>query len=749
MNQQSPEQLGTHIPDRPMPGALFAGIGFAILFAVCAAASLFIIFRPFFATNFDAIVADPADGRYEIAILEHWTRTFHGQDPIASPNFFYPEKKVLGNSDTLLGLGLPYAGFRSVGADRYLALELVMMLVTVLGLFGMYRLLFEVLRFRRSTALFGAFLFIISNMYYIDVVHTHLNCAVVAPWLFVFAARFWRARASRPTTARLWICAFSLLMALFFYTTYYEAWFFVLCGASGIVLYVAFAYFVGGQMVSRMLRELREQMLNLSLGLCVFLIAMVPFFALYLPSLHRTGHRTLGETLYFMPAPLGIFDVGKDSLVWGRMSARIEDLISPGGVHEHPTGWPLLTVMVFVAVSIYCGMSLWRSRHGNREIENWILCTMSAIALTCLTLWTAGVRIGEHAPVWTVLWRLLPGAAALRVPQRINLVLNIGVVIVCMFGLETIRRKRAFRGVLAYLTVLLAGALIVEQINFMPTHLISRKVEAQKFSIIPPPPKECAEFYVSNWSKSSTGMLYRQTDGMLVAEQYGIPTLNGYSSWFPQGWNLMGAARGRVGAEAVDWLKQHGISDGLCALDMNSGTWSPVDVQRYVLPAHIDEVPAGKLEDPDFEEVDLDAWQPFQWLRASVSSAEAHGGTQSLAETGGTGSMYQDVTGLQPGQRYRVSAWVAASPGATAGAQMAVYGQGAKMAIFSNELHPGADWQPVSDSVTLGKASTTVRIHLFRTAGTGTIYWDDVRIEPVNGSDDATTKTTSSTTVVK
>jgi hypothetical protein len=56
------------------------------------------------------------------------------------------------------------------------------------------------------------------------------------------------------------------------------------------------------------------------------------------------------------------------------------------------------------------------------------------------------------------------------------------------------------------------------------------------------------------------------------------------------------------------------------------------------------------------------------------------------------------------------------------------------VATFSQGLHPGAQWQQLSDSITLGRATTTLRIHLFRTEGSGTIYWDDLKIEPDNGS---------------
>ncbi len=675
-------------------------------------------------------------------MLEHWSRALHGEANLVSPNFFYPEKRVLGNSDTLLGLGVPYAVLRSLGVDRYVGLELVMMLVTVVGFVGIYRVLQEVLQFARSTALIGASLFIISNMYYIDLAHVHLNFVVVAPWLFVFASRYWRARGSRPGVARAWICMFGLLLALLLYTTYYEGWFFVLCGATGVAFYLACTCFAenSGRPVIQAVKEAKAEKWNLLLGGLVFLLALVPFFLLYIPSLHRTGRRALDETLYYIPRPLGMLDVGRDNWVWGRMSARIQDYISPGGIHEHPTGWPLLTIVVFLASALYCGLRLLHSRREKGHPEQPTLYVISAIALTCLTLWTAGVKVGEYAPVWTLLWKYVPGAAAIRVPQRINLVLNIGVLIVCMFGFETLRKKLIGRGALAYLVpALLVAGLAVEQLNFMKTHLISRTAEAQKFARVPPPPKECSAFYISNWSSQRRQMLSTQTDAMLLAQQYGIPTLDGYSSWFPEGWSLITAARGRVDEEASEWARLKGLSKGVCALDMNRNVWSPVDVERFVSPAYLGDSIAGKIANPGFEASDLALWPSFQAVHAAITRAQVHGGLQSLAESEGGGSVYQDLSGLEPGRSYRLSAWVAASPGTTAGAQIALFDVGASKPFFSKTLHTGTNWQLLSDFVPVTRPGT-VRVHLFRTEGTGTIYWDDVRLYLDKATDESDPK---------
>ena len=712
----------------------------ASLLLICGALALLVLFRPFFSSRFDLTAGDPADGRFEIVILEHWVKVFHGQAHIASPNFFYPVQGVLGYSDAYLGLALVHAAFRYVGIDRYLAVQFAVMLLTGVGILAMYSLMRGIPGFARSTAAIGALLFLASNMYYIYVVHAYILISVVtAPGVLALAARYWQQREAQPARARAYLCLCGILLSLIFFTSFYIAWFLVVCSAFFLAFYLICSVFAQRSFrpAWQALGAVRKDKWNLLLGAFVFLLSMAPFFALYLPAMRRTGQRSLVETLSYMPSPLGIFDVGPYNLVWGKLSARIESLISPGGMHEHPVGWPLLTVLVFLATVLYCGRELWRSRSRDDQAQNRGLLVVSAIAVTCLTLWTAAVRFGDQAQVWTFFCNLIPGAAAIRVPQRINLVLNIGVVIVCMFGVEALWRTVKRRGRILYIVpVLLVAALLVEQLNFMPTHLISRRREARKFSVISPPPAGCSEFYVSNWSRGPAEMVARQMDAILLAQQYGIPTINGASSWFPQGWELLHAPRGQVGEKALEWARLKGISQGLCALNTTTGEWTSVDINLPAPVTHVSDAIPGEVTNPGFEDDDLAWWDPFQDVHASQNSDQVRSGSYSLAESDGVGSVTQDVTGLQPGRRYRVSVWVSASAGATAGSQMVLWEPGTNVPLFSETLHPGTAWQPLANSITVGEAGT-LRIHLFRTQGTGTIYWDDVQIKVDEGHPDA------------
>jgi hypothetical protein len=133
------------------------------------------------------------------------------------------------------------------------------------------------------------------------------------------------------------------------------------------------------------------------------------------------------------------------------------------------------------------------------------------------------------------------------------------------------------------------------------------------------------------------------------------------------------------------------------------------------------------VRDPGFEDNDLTVWLSYQNVKVYLSTSQVHSGVHSLAQSEGEGSVNQDITGLEPGRVYAMSAWVSASPGTTAPAQIAIWSASSNLATFSAELHATPQWQLLRHSMAAG-TDGTLRLHLFRKSGSGTLYWDDVTI---------------------
>jgi hypothetical protein len=177
----------------------------------------------------------------------------------------------------------------------------------------------------------------------------------------------------------------------------------------------------------------------------------------------------------------------------------------------------------------------------------------------------------DFAPWWYV-FKFVPGAAAIRVPARFNVVLNALGIIAIVIGMAHVNRKKR-SGMIKTAVGCVFAFLIVEQVNVQRLHLISRKREASILSRVVATPSECKSFYVVNVAYPDRPFYATHIDAMLISQHLNLPTLNGYSGWFPANWKLLTIDKDYV-ENANRWALSKGIASGLCSLDLASGAWA-------------------------------------------------------------------------------------------------------------------------------------------------------------------------------
>ena len=77
--------------------------------------------------------------------------------------------------------------------------------------------------------------------------------------------------------------------------------------------------------------------------------------------------------------------------------------------------------------------------------------------------------------------------------------------------------------------------------------------------------------YTSRWG--NPGIVYN-LDAMFVALNYSLPTLNGYSAWFPDGWRLFDPSHSGYPQAVASWVQQRGLTD-VCAFDIEERKMRP------------------------------------------------------------------------------------------------------------------------------------------------------------------------------
>ncbi len=134
---------------------------------------------------------------------------------------------------------------------------------------------------------------------------------------------------------------------------------------------------------------------------------------------------------------------------------------------------------------------------------------------------------------------------------------------------------------------------------------------------------------------------------------------------------------------------------------------------------------------PGFETGSASPWALYGSAQGSAAGAAAHSGSYGFTLTSGDGGVYQDTTGLLPGNRYTVRAWVRASGAGGPNAHLWAHDTTGANVASTGAVATGTAWQQLS--ITFTATSTgMLRIHLHREpGGAGSVYWDDLTVATV------------------
>jgi hypothetical protein len=191
---------------------------------------------------------------------------------------------------------------------------------------------------------------------------------------------------------------------------------------------------------------------------------------------------------------------------------------------------------------------------------------MLLMGLAVVVLWLLQMDYFGVRP-WQAVWAVVPGAKAIRYTFRSQLVANLFVSLIVAQTLAMLARRRIA-------VVVLAAVLIAEQVNLVWPATMSRKAALAWIDAAPPPPVGCRAFYVvPGAGPPERSGPQHQDDAMLFAQLRGIPTLNGYSSWFPDGWALDEPSSPGYGAAVRAWAEKNGIAGEVCGLEPRTGRW--------------------------------------------------------------------------------------------------------------------------------------------------------------------------------
>jgi hypothetical protein len=497
------------------------------------------------------VPGNSGDSRFNLYVLEHFYRWLAGMDAsLLDAPFFYPYPGTLGFSDPHTLTGFLYAGFRFAGWQNTDALCGWFALGNLLNFLAAYWV-FRKFGLKDLGAAVAAFLYAFSLPVTFQFTHVQLAYRIGVPLALYFLQRYLDSRD--PVAGALMVFFIALQAAC----TFYIGIFSLLLVAGwmigwGILEIKDCAGIVGA--LKGLLPDISERRRN-GLAVVIIVIAIMTLIVAILPNIEAAKvygfKRAWGEIRDGLPSIKSYF-LAFHSHIWWRDESQIPSL---------PLWWeqnlfPGLLIMLGVGASFRAG------ELPQRGIL--FLARTSLLVLVVTTISLCGISL-------YFLVSKLPGFDAIRSVSRIILVSLFPAAFLAGSLIEKLWDSKKYLLSARIAAVILCVFTIYEaadiiQIRDVKNHWADRLKSLQQQNPILKRSVGENSVLVITQSKESQNLwneFENELDAMLISQQLGIRTLNGYSGNLPGGWRKMSSAEDILNniSTAKAFRKKHGYAE--------------------------------------------------------------------------------------------------------------------------------------------------------------------------------------------
>jgi hypothetical protein len=593
-----------------------------------------IFFRQVVWSNFDQMIGDAGDARFNGVILEHWWQVFQGHSNWLSPSYFYPTKGVLGYSDADFLFALPYSGLRYVGLNIFTSFQMVLLTTVFLGWTGAYIFFRYFLRLNFFPSIIGAIVFSFPNSMAISVGRPQLLAIYFLPYLTIAIFLFIKNFSKNNIKARIAGVLVALFVPCFFYTSFYMAWFTMF-----FILLLFFVFVVWLLLQKKGVKTWSTIFLNKQLWkkllpyIIIGIIGFIPFFITYIPAQRVLGARPYEEVLTMLPTLIDYINVGPSNWMWGDYF-NSEELRNRPMWFELDKGLSVILLSTFLIISIFFIMKARNyklqstheggvkisSKKDSANIAHWQTILVIGLSLAVLLAWLLILKIEDYS-LWWVITKITPGASAIRIVCRLQQFLILPVSIVLAVGLNRALNRipeiieTAVQFIILMAIAVISLFIIVEQFNTAPTSDYSKQQQLEMLASIQPPPSDTAVFTVLPDSSLHRNPFEIHIDAMIIAQKYNLSTINGYSGSAPPYWNTTHDINDAYYSIFLNrWINHYQLNNAhLYFLNLKTGTWLSANECDLSKPDFYPFMSHAITEDSDFA-VKLSILEiPDQW----------------------------------------------------------------------------------------------------------------------------------------
>jgi hypothetical protein len=464
---------------------------------------------------FTAVPGDLGDARFNSVILEHvfqWL-TQKGTS-LWSPTFFYPFSGVLAFSDNHFGSALAYILFRSLGAGREVAFDCWFLIGLTLN-FACSYLVIKRLGLNDFSAAAGAFAFTFALPALVQDNHAQLTYRFAIPLAYYAFFEILETKRLFP----FWRIAF--WTSVQFFCSIYLGIF---------LIYLLIASFCGvflWDRASNFFQEIRTSIVRESTHKKIIFIVMLVISTIAVSYL-LYRYQSISASYGFKRSPSEIISMLPRISSYlladhSRLSSWIGGFVTDIPMrHEHQ----MFFGAGIWALSIYGAVVAW-SKSEMKQLAKIALFTFVFMFLFTLNL--GGISLYRAISY-------LPGLSAVRAVTRIVLVMLMPISILVAIGTQQLWNKidvnnKSEKLVLSLIVVILLGAEVVAYRQYStPIAVWVAQQTALKNKLTMPLAADTI-LYVTG--KNSVPNFVTELDGMILAQDMRLPTLNGYSGNAP------------------------------------------------------------------------------------------------------------------------------------------------------------------------------------------------------------------------
>jgi len=468
------------------------------------------------------VPGDLGDNRLNIYILEHFFRWVSGLDKsFWDAPFFYPYLRTIAFSDSLLGSAPFYAFLRVIGFDRESAFQGWY----ILGFFLNYSACVYVLirlKLRPLAVAAGSFFFTFGLPMLAQENHAQLVYRFGVPLACFLLYRF----SQKPLLRTLLAIAFWLVWQ--FYLSFYMGYFLVL------LLLVMFLLipmcipklsklerlrFWPHKMIIAWLQSTPFKRALSSMGMVLLTFCLFSLLRPYYWVSSHYGFMRPWHDIEVMLPRIQSYFLADRSLLWQSISSLISNTLMR---HEHQL-FPGIAALILLIIGI-----VWRFDSENRTLAD--LQIGAIFILVIFTLDIGGISLYR-------ITALIPGLNSIRAITRIELVLMWPLALLLAIVLDALSSSKFKWFKLPIMVILLTLLIITEPSLFIHTSF-SKSEESNRLTnlrsliSLQASRKNPILLVAVNQNQDSLWFV-KEIDAMLLAQDLGWPTLNGYSGNVP------------------------------------------------------------------------------------------------------------------------------------------------------------------------------------------------------------------------